>query len=90
MKNIIKSDTKLLIILFGFAIMMVSCEYQTDVRPATYPDQLIYMPAAVSGNFVINDIAKRIGDPTVPGQPFRYVVDTVARKFNVPLAVYRS
>lgn len=90
MKNNIKSCTKLFMISFGLAIMMVSCEYDTDVRNATYPDQVIYMPAAVGGNFMINDIARRIGDPTVPGQPFRYVVDSVGGKFNVPLSVYRG
>lgn len=77
-------------ISFGLAIMMISCEYETDVRNATYPDQVIYMPAAVGGNFMINDISKRIGDPTVPGQPFRYVVDSVGRIFNIPLSVYRG
>lgn len=90
MKNIIKSSTKMFITLFVLALMMVSCEYDTNVRPATYPDQIIYMPAAYGGNFMINDIAKRIGDPTVPGQPFRYIVDSVARKFNIPLSVYRA
>jgi hypothetical protein len=90
MKNIIKGSFKLFLILIGTAIMIVSCEYETNVRPATYPDQIIYMPAAYGGNFVINDIARRIGDPPVPGQPFRYVVDTAARKFSVPLSVYRA
>lgn len=90
MKNIIKGGFKLFLILFGTAIMVVSCEYETNVRPATYPDQVIYMPAAYGGNFMINDIARRIGDPPVPGQPFRYVVDTAARTFSVPLSVYRA
>jgi len=90
MKNIIKCSTKLLMTLFGIALMMVSCEYDTNFRPATYPNQIIYMPAANGGNFVINDIARRIGDPVVAGHPYRYLVDSVSRKFNIPLSVYRA
>lgn len=90
MKNNIKGGLRLFLILIGTAIIIVSCEYETNVRPAGYPDQIIYMPAAYGGNFVINDIARRIGDPPVPGQPFRYVVDTASRKFNIPLSVYRA
>ena len=90
MKNILKSNIKLLITIVSITMLLASCEYKTDIRDAEYPDQKIYMPAAYGGNFMINDIPRRIGDPVTPGQPFRFVVDTDGRKFNIPLSVYRA
>ena len=90
MENILRNSAKFLIALLGLSITLVSCEYSTDIRPATYPEQLIYMPAAYGGNFVIDDISRKRGDLPFEGNPYRYVVDTTGRKFNVPLGVYRS
>lgn len=90
MKNNIRNRMKILIGIFGLAILLVSCEYKTEYQSANYPDQLIYMPAAYSGNFVINDISRKRGDLPFDGEPFRYVVDLDGGKFNVPLGVYRS
>jgi hypothetical protein len=89
MKNIFNCF-RVLMIVVSITVPLASCEYYTDIRDAEYPDQKIYMPAAYGGNFVINDIPKRIGDPVTPGQPFRFVVDMTGRVFNVPLSVYRS
>jgi hypothetical protein len=89
MKKIFNSF-RVLMIIVSITMSLASCEYNTDIRDAEYPDQKIYMPAAYGGNFVINDIPKRIGDPVTPGQPFRFVVDMTSRNFNVPLSVYRS
>ena len=92
MKNLIrvKDYRKLPLLLFGLAVLVTACEEGTTVRDADYPDQLIYMPAAVGGRFVINDIARKIGDTPVPGNPYRYVVDLPNRNFIVPLGVYRA
>jgi len=90
MENILRNSAKFLIALLGLSITLVSCENSTDIRPATYPEQLIYMPAAYGGNFVIDDISRKRGDLPFEGNPYRYVVDTTGRKFNVPLGVYRS
>ena len=79
-----------LLLLFVVVLTFGACEFNTPVRDADYPDQLIYLPAAVGGNFEISDIARRIGDPPVPGNPYRYVVDIENRQFLVPLGVYRS
>lgn len=92
MKNIAyrKASHTLLLMLFVSALTLSSCDFTTPVRDAEYPDQLIYLPAAVQGPFTINDVAKRIGDVPVEGSTFRYVVDNDSREFIVPLGVYRS
>jgi hypothetical protein len=89
MKNSITSSIKLLVVFLGAALMLTSCEYQ-KIADDTYPPQLIYMPAAVYGNFVINTVALPIGSVPTPGNTYRYLVDTLARQFIVPLGVYRS
>ena len=76
--------------LIAIVFIVGACEFDSPLRDADYPDQLIYLPAAVGGNFEISDIARRIGDPPVPGNPYRYVVDLENRQFLVPLGVYRS
>lgn len=89
MKNIIKQSTKLLIILYGIAILLVSCNYQ-EIKDADYPDQTIYMPAAYNGTYLINSVPAVIGSTPTPGYPYRFKVDTLNRKFIVPLSVYRA
>lgn len=92
MKHLInrKDSTNLLLLLFVMVLTFIACEPETPIRDADYPDQVIYLPAAVGGRFEINDIARRIGDPPFPGNPFRYVVDMANREFIVPLGVYRA
>jgi len=92
MKNITHREAlqKLLFMLFAIALTVSSCDFTTPIRDAEYPDQLIYLPAAVQGPFAIDDVAKRIGDAPVEGSTFRYVVDNDSREFIVPLGVYRS
>lgn len=85
-----KEITRLLLLLFVIALTLNACEMGTPIRDAEYPDQLIYLPAAVQGPFMIDDVAKRIGDAPVEGSTFRYVVDNDSREFIVPLGVYRS
>lgn len=89
MKNSITSSIKLLAVFLGAELMFTSCEYQ-KIADDTYPPQLIYMPAAVYGNFVINTVALPVGSVPTPGNAYRYVVDTLVREFIVPLGVYRS
>ena len=88
MKNIINQYFKYLVVFIGSAILLNSCQYK-EIVDAQYPDQLIYMPAAKNGNFVINTVALPVGN-TSPGNVFRYKVDLAARKFIIPLGVYRS
>lgn len=89
MKNFVISNIKFITFL-GCAILLASCEYETDVRPADYPGQMIYMPAAYNGPMVINSISQPLDYHPVEGSPSKYAVDIPNRKFMVPLAVYRS
>lgn len=85
-----KNGTNWLVLLFAIVLTLSSCEPGTPLRDADYPEQVIYLPAAVGGRYEINDIARRIGDPPFPGNPSRYVVDLENRQFIVPLGVYRA
>jgi len=75
--------------LIGITLCLVSCEYE-KYADADYPEQLIYMPAATYGNFVIDNIVLPVGSVPTTGTAYRYKVDTGSRKFIVPLGVYRS
>jgi hypothetical protein len=88
MKKIPNKSVLLLTILS--CLLFVSCEYQ-EIEKAEYPDQTLYMPAAVNGVYTINNIPQRISDAhPVPGQPYRFTVDVPNNKLIVPLGVYRS
>lgn len=89
MKNIIAKSLKLLIFFCGVGVTLSSCEYK-QIVDADYPDQKIYMPAAIGGNYIINDTpTPNLATPT-PGQPYKFTIDLANKKFNVPLGVYRS
>lgn len=79
---------KIVIFFTVFIMSLGSCNYK-EIAESEYPEQLIYMPADYKGNYVINTVAMPIGN-TSPGSIFRYKVDLSARKFIVPLGVYRS
>jgi hypothetical protein len=79
---------KNILILGAFSAMFASCYKPTQINDAPYPDQLVYMPAAVEGNssngiYFVNRVATL-------GQGFRYVADVAGSKLNIPLAAYRS
>ena len=83
-------ECRRLMVLVCMAMMgLVSCR-DNEIVDIPYPDQKIYLPAAVQGIFYINSIAEPIGNTPVPGYPYRYLVDLANRRFNIPLAVYRS
>jgi len=92
MNNLFKKDRSIFFLLSILSVLLFSCEYETQVRDAEYPDQLIYMPAAANNNgiFVINDITRKIGELPIEGSPYRYVVNVEDRQFVIPLSVYRS
>lgn len=70
---------------------LASCDYETGIRDADYPEQVLYMPAAYSsGRFVIDDITKVIGELPFEGSIYRYKIDIENRQFIVPLSVYRA
>ncbi len=92
MKHLInrRGSKSLLLVLIAIVLTFSACETGSPIRDADYPDQVIYLPAAVGGRFEIDDIARRIGDTPVPGNTYRYIVDLDERKFIVPLGVYRA
>jgi len=69
-------------------LFFTSCKKYQDVIDSDFPEQTVYLPAAVSGNSVnglynINQVA-------VPGRTFRYIADVAGQKLTIPLAVYRA
>ena len=88
MKNSVKKYLKMipfLFVIFG----VVSCQYE-EIVSTDYPAGLIYLPAAVSGIYTIDELtSENLYNPT-PGSIFRYQIDKEANKFIIPLSVYRS
>lgn len=74
--------------LLVFTILSTSCEKYKDIGDGQYPEQTVYMPAAIEGNSVSG--IYRVNSVAVPGQAFRYVADVEGKKLNIPLAAYRS
>jgi hypothetical protein len=91
MKNFvrIKNSTKLLLLFCGIVLTFSSCEKESPLRDADYPDQIIYMPAAAYGLYTIDELA-RPNETPVPGYASRYKVDLSSREFSVKLAAYRA
>ncbi len=82
---------KIYLLLVSILSILASCDYETGIRDAEYPDQTLFMPAAYpNGRFVIDDITRVIGELPFEGSPYRYKIDTENRVFIVPLAVYRA
>lgn len=75
-------NIKLLLAFPLLAITIISCDYQS-VAEANYPDQQIYMPAAISGVYTIDNIS-------ATNAPFRYIMDNDNKKIIIPLGIYRS
>jgi len=88
MKNNFNHSFKLLIVIISTLTLISSCNYQ-EITNAEYPDQLIYMPTAKSGIFLIDKVSEKVGN-TTPGYTYRYLIDVEKGNFAVPLSVYRS
>lgn len=84
--NISNSMKTLFALMLAFAIS--SCNYQ-DIEDAPYPEQMIYMPAAVRGIYDISVVTDTYSVPT-PGSPSRFSIDQGSGQVVVPLGVYRS
>lgn len=77
-KQIIKNGMSLLVL----SMLVGACQYK-NLADAVYPDQLVYMPAAVGGFYDVSTVPSIIASA-------RYSVDLGAKKFNIPLAIVRS
>lgn len=82
MKNRIGNSLKVAWLWGGMILAVTSCEYK-ETADAEYPGQVIYMPAARSGIYTVDDMAES-------NAPFRYEIDLSAQKVIIPLAVYRA
>jgi len=68
---------------------MSSCQ-QTEVVLTDYPDEIIYLPAALNGIYNIDNLpTKTLFDPT-SGNPYKFTVNIDVNEFNIPLSVFRS
>lgn len=82
---------RIYLLLLCMIAALPSCDYETGIRDAEYPDQVLYMPAAYpNGLFVIDDITKVIGTLPFEGSIYRYKIDLENRQFIVPLSAYRG
>lgn len=80
---------KFTLILSSLAILFSSCE--TRIVDSEYPDQKVYLPAAVSGTiYTIDEAYIDTGSTPTEGAPFQFVVDYDEATFTIPLSVYRS
>jgi PKD repeat protein len=89
MENIRHTILRWVEVLFGLIMILSSCEYET-IMDADYPDQQVYFPAAQEGIFVIDNVpVPTLAVPT-PGNTYKFTVDLEAKKFSIPLGIYRS
>lgn len=70
------------------ALACISCNYQ-EIEDAPYPEQTIYMPAAVRGIYDISVVVDTYGVPT-PGAPTRFSIDASNDQLVIPLGIYRA
>lgn len=71
------------------ALIFSACEYQ-DIRNASYPDNLIYMPTAKNGVYIINLATTDSVSPATFGSTYQYKIDVPNNQFIIPLGVYLS
>ena len=91
MKYIQNKLTRLFLLFFVIGIVL-SCQYQ-EVGDAVYPSQKIYLPAAVSKIYMLNDTNQWKVDKDMETSfpiSFKYKLDLNEKKLIVPLGVYRS
>ena len=88
MKRNIVNRVKLGVLLLVFT-GTTSCEYETMVD-IPYPDEKVYLPAAVDGVYNIDEGLSTGWINNTPGQPSRFSVNKESKEFNVQLGVYRS
>jgi len=92
MKHNMMKALKSLFALFLVSFLILSCDYQ-EIGAAAFPSQTIYLPAAASDIYLVNDTNNLVTgitlDTLVPST-FRYKVDIDNNKLIIPLSIYRS
>lgn len=74
--------TRFALVCFVPGFLFSSCRYD-ELAPATYPQQIIYMPTAKNGLYTIASIP-------VAGTTYRFTIDQTGKKVSIPLGVYRG
>lgn len=77
----------LALLLAGTA--MWSCKYK-EIVSSDYPDQVVYLPAALNGVYEINTVYLDLENNPSQGGPYRFVADRATDEFRVPLSAYRA
>jgi hypothetical protein len=76
-------------------LLFQSCQYEEFV-PMDYPEELIYLPAAIvahettNGIYLIDALPEKTLTGITPGNAYRYRIDEDKNLFDIPLAVFRS
>lgn len=82
-------NIKKVLLLAIWGLIIVACSYE-EIVSMDYPGSKIYMPTAVNGIYVIDDIPSSNSAVPTPGGTYSFKVDTKNNSFDVALAVYRS
>lgn len=69
------------LVCFGICLLASGCQYE-ELAKASYPQQIIYMPAAKNGLFSIASIAT--------SGAYKFTVNVEQKKLIIPLSVYRG
>jgi PKD repeat protein len=76
-------------LLLAGLMALMSCEYK-EIADADYSASKLYLPAAVTGIYKIENLTKEnLATPT-PGSTYRYAINKEANRFEIPLSVFRS
>lgn len=76
--------------LFGFFIFSCTHEEYVDVD---YPEQVLYIPASNLGEdgvYLINDVSLPNFSEEIPGNSYRFKIDSENNRMILPLSIYRS
>lgn len=80
---------KIIAACFCISLVALSCKKYKEIgKSDAFPEQKIYIPAAVEG--ISSNGVYAINTVAVQDRAFRYVADVPNKKLNIPLAVYRA
>ena len=75
--------------IFLLAAMVTGCSKYQEIGNADYPEETVYLPAAVNGIYDISTVVSPYQIPT-SDSAYRYYVDRNNNKLVIPLGVFRA
>ena len=88
--NKISKNIKIALLFLLVGLSVTSCQFE-EIVPFDYPEGLIYLPLAQSGEvYVIDRLNETDLITPTPGGAYKYIVNKGENRFEIPLAVYRS